>query len=105
MTPRPARHDLARLGMQMASADSTTLWPTADTVLKYAHAALAESEMVIAQLQAELDRYQGRQVIHCVEAAMDAAALDSLDATDGTILRATDTGRELLMHAGTWAER
>jgi hypothetical protein len=105
MTNRPARHRLALLGMRMAEARSTREWPTPDTVLKSAHAALAEAEMVISQLTAELDRYQGRTVLHCTEAAMDAAALDSLDAADGTILRATDTGRELLMHAGTWAER
>lgn len=57
------------------------------------------------QLRAELDRYQGREVLHCTEAAMDQAALASLDVADGTILRATDTGKELLMYQGTWAER
>jgi len=59
----------------------------------------------IARLNAELDRYQGRQVLHTTEAHLDDAALASLDEPDGTILRATDTGRELLFHGGTWGER
>jgi hypothetical protein len=105
MTPRPARHELALLGMQMAGAGTTAAWPTPDTVLKYAHAALAEAEGVISRQQAELDRYQGRTVLHTTEAHLDEAAVASLDAADGTILRATDTGRELLMFEGTWAER
>jgi hypothetical protein len=105
MSNRPARHALAMLGMRMAEARSTADWPTPDTVLKAAHVAMAEAEGEIARLSAELDSYQGRQVLYCTDAQLDTAAIASLDSPDGTILRATDTGRELLMHGGTWAER
>jgi signal transduction histidine kinase len=105
MTSRPARHELDVLSQRFAMAGSTAEWPTADYVLKMAHRVVAEADGEIARLNRELDRYQGRQVLYCTEAAMDAAALDSLDCSDGTILRATDTGKELLMHGGTWAER
>lgn len=59
----------------------------------------------IAQLQAQLDAYQGRTVIHCTDAQMDYAAGQSLDEPEGTILRATDTGREMEMTGRLWAPR
>lgn len=66
---------------------------------------LADARAENARLRTELDRYQGRQVMHTTEAHMDEAAMASLDEPDGTILRATDTSKELLMYQGTWAER
>jgi hypothetical protein len=36
---------------------------------------------------------------------MDTAALASLDEADGTIIRATDTGREMVLHDGAWLPR
>jgi hypothetical protein len=66
---------------------------------------MAEQAAEIAQLRAELDNYQGRAVLHCTQAAMGAAALASLDEEDGTILRATDTGRELVLRDHTWLPR
>jgi len=77
----------------------------ADALRKMAGRVFAEQDAEIARLNAELDRYQGRQVLYTTDAHLDTAAIASLDAADGTILRATDTGRELLMHGGTWAER
>lgn len=70
----------------------------ADQVIAYQHAE-------ISRLQSELDAYTGRTVLHCTESGMDAAALASLDEADGTILRATDTGRELVLADHTWVSR
>jgi len=58
-----------------------------------------------ARLRAELDNYHGRTVLFCTDAGMGTAALASLDEGDGTILRATDTGRELELHDRTWVAR
>lgn len=66
---------------------------------------IRQQAVQIAQLRAELDAYQGRQVIHCTDAQLDNAALSSLDEADGTILRATDTGRELIKTGGLWQAR
>jgi len=70
-------------------------------------AELADARAENARLRAELDRYQGRQVLYCTDAHLDEAALDSMDAplAAGTVLRATDTSRELIFHEGTWWER
>lgn len=66
---------------------------------------IGHQAVTIAQLRAELDQYHGRQVIHCTDAQLDNAALSSLDEADGTILRATDTGRELIKTGGLWQAR
>ena len=66
---------------------------------------IAEQDAEIARLQAELDQYHGRTVLHCTEAMLDDAAVTSLDEPDGTILRATDTGRELVMDGRMWRPR
>lgn len=59
----------------------------------------------IARLRGELDNYQGRMVLHCTEANLDEAMIIGLDSDEGTILRATDTGREMELHGGTWLPR
>lgn len=66
---------------------------------------ISEQDAEIARLRGELDGYQGRAVLHCTDAQMDTAMLDSLGEADGTILRATDTGRELVLSDGCWLPR
>jgi hypothetical protein len=68
-------------------------------------AQLREARAEIARLKAELDGYQGRTVLHTTDANMMAAAVVSTDEEEGTVLRATDTGRELVLTGGHWAER
>lgn len=70
-----------------------------------AQAVFREYRAEIARLRSELDAYQGRRVLFCTEAQMDMAALQSLDEDEGTIIRATDTGRELVLSGGTWEPR
>lgn len=73
-----------------------------------AHAAtkiITQMQEEIAGLRAELDRYQGRTVYHCTDAQMAAAAIGCTDARPGDILRATDTGRELIREGGAWVSR
>jgi hypothetical protein len=61
----------------------------------------------IARLRAGLDAYQGAVVMHCMERDMariiGEGQLEA--AADGAILRATDTGRELILRGGTWLPR
>lgn len=66
---------------------------------------IAEQDAEIARIQAELDAYQGRTVMFCTEAQMDGVMLSCLDEPDGTVLRATDTGRELVLADHTWLPR
>jgi hypothetical protein len=68
-------------------------------------AQLREARTEIARLQAELDSYQGRTVLHTTDANLLAAAVISTDEPEGTVLRATDTGRELVLTGGQWSER
>jgi hypothetical protein len=71
-----------------------------------ANETIRECVSEVARLRAELDRYQGRTVHHCTEGQMSSAAAQlALDAATGDILRATDTGREWIFQAGSWAER
>jgi hypothetical protein len=70
-----------------------------------ASAVIREQEAEIERLRGELDGYQGRSVLFCTEAQMAAAAMSSLDEPDGTVLRATDTGRELVLSGRTWTAR
>jgi hypothetical protein len=65
-------------------------------------AVIIEADAEIARLRIELDRYQGRRVLFTTDAALDQAAIASMDEEPGTILRATDTGRELVLADGTW---
>lgn len=74
----------------------------ATSVRTLGDAVILEADAEIARLRIELDRYQGRTVMFCTDAQLDAAAIASLDAEPGTILRATDTGRELVLADGTW---
>lgn len=67
--------------------------------------AIAELAAEIERLTAELDGYQGRTVIHCTAGQLDQAMMASLDEADGTVLRATDTGQEMVMHDRTWLPR
>ena len=67
---------------------------------------VTEATAEIARLRAELDLYQGRQVLFCADGQLAAAAEQVTDAIPGTILRATDTGRELMLsRAGIWEPR
>lgn len=79
--------------------------PVAHAVMTGADQVIHQQAMMIAQLAMELDRYQGHQVLHCTDAQLDNVAVQSLDEPDGTIIRATDTGRELVMSGRTWMPR
>ncbi|HEY2641680.1 MAG TPA: hypothetical protein VGI66_17560 [Streptosporangiaceae bacterium] len=59
----------------------------------------------IARLKAELDGKTGRNVVHFYEEKQEAWRLAYLDEPDGTIARATDTGREWVKIAGYWEEQ
>lgn len=59
----------------------------------------------VAALQSRLDFYEGRNVVHCMERNVDMAGQALLDEGDGTILRATDTGREWELRGGVWLSR
>lgn len=67
--------------------------------------AIAEMAAEIERLTGELDGYQGRAVMHCMDRDLDGAMMTSLDEPDGTILRATDTGREMVLHDRAWLPR
>ena len=41
-------------------------------------------------------------MLYCTDAQMDTAAAGARDVPPGTILRATDTGRELELARGGW---
>jgi hypothetical protein len=79
--------------------------PLAMMIYRLAEKVMTEQQATIARMRAELDNYQGRSVLHCTEAQMDTAALAALDEPDGTILRATDTGTELVLRDHTWLPR
>lgn len=63
---------------------------------------IADRDAVIARLREEMDAYDDHQTLHCLE--RDAARV--MDASrheaEGTVLRATDTGREWVLRAGMW---
>ena len=101
MTAGPADWEAARQQHRLA-----ILW-NADThaLCHIATAVIREQSAEIERLKGELDGYQGRAVLHCTEAAMDTAAMASLDEADGTVIRATDTGRELVLVDHTWLPR
>lgn len=77
----------------------------ADALIRAARAVFADLQATIDGLVAQLDAYQGRTVMFCLDAHLDEAAGQSPDAGPGTILRATDTGRELERTSGGWRER
>jgi len=84
----------------------TILWSAETHALCFvATAVIREQAAEIERLKGELDGYQGRAVLHCTQAQMDTAAMASLDEADGTIIRATDTGRELVLVDHTWLPR
>jgi hypothetical protein len=59
----------------------------------------------VAQLKAQLDDQGTHCVLLCLDRDLDDAALISRNEEPGTILRATDTGRELrLAPDRTWAQ-
>lgn len=76
-------------------------------LLQLALGALQEKNTEIAQLKAQLDAIKGHTVLHCMERDIERILGDGSVAAeaDGTILRATDTGRELELRGGTWLPR
>lgn len=101
MSATPADWEAARRTYRL-----TILWNAETHMLcTIASSLICEQAAEIERLKGELDRYQGRAVLHCTEAAMDTAAMSSLDEADGTIIRATDTGRELVLIDHTWIAR
>lgn len=67
-------------------------------------AQLTEARSEIARLKAEADTAAGTNVVHCLERDMERLiSSDQLAGeADGTILRATDTGREIRLADGMW---
>lgn len=58
------------------------------------------------ELRAELAAQRGVTVLLCMERDMATARdVAAADADEGTVLRATDTGREWVFTAGAWLER
>jgi len=89
-------------GWLLTSPEGHALYKTATQV----H---AEFRAEIARLRAELDKYEGRQVVHCLDRDMTKAIESTWEAEggppEGTLIRATDTGRELEWKAGAWLPR
>lgn len=73
--------------------------------------ALSIQDGMIARLKGELDGYQGHQVFFATEAHAIAIAAGSTEVSqpvspeDGTVLRATDTGREWVYRDHAWSDR
>lgn len=59
----------------------------------------------VAELLARLDFYEGRNVVHCMERNAGTAMQALLSESDGTLLRATDTGSEWELRGGVWLGR
>lgn len=72
------------------------------TRASYAIRALTEQ---VAQLRAQLDRYTGREVFYCTDANFPAALASVGAAPVGTLVRATDTGREYELTPTGWEPR
>lgn len=78
---------------------------TGHAVAYLANTVIGEAVAEINRLKAELDRYQGHHVMYCTEdQAADVLATVS-DAGPGTIIRATDSGREWVLRGAGWVER
>jgi predicted ATPase len=67
--------------------------------------AIAEAGAEIARLKAQLDRYQGREVFYCTDANAPFALASVGAAPVGTVVRATDTGREWELTVTGWEPR
>jgi hypothetical protein len=72
--------------------------------------AIGEANVAEARIRAELDRYQGRTVYHCLDRDLDRAVQypeQFSDLVPGSVARATDTGRELEWRGpgGGWQPR
>jgi hypothetical protein len=64
-----------------------------------------ELEAEIARLRAELDERENRPLLLCMDSFMQLATVSCPDAIEGTVIRATDTGRELVLDGGLWVKR
>ena len=80
--------------------------PAAYALATIAQEIIAEGTTEMARLKGELDRYQGRQVLYATDARLEQVSEQVDGAQPGTVLRATDTGRELqLGRDGGWSPR
>jgi hypothetical protein len=101
---RPALTEIRKLAESFsARAGTSDLWSAAD-VLALALRALQESEGIIARLKAELDAFNDRSVQHCMERDLANVIVASRDDPEGSMIRTTDTGRELVMAGRQWRE-
>jgi hypothetical protein len=64
-----------------------------------------ELEAEIARLRAELDERENRPLLLCPDNFMEQATASCPDAIEGTVIRATDTGRQLVLDGGLWVNR
>jgi hypothetical protein len=76
-------------------------------IMMLAFRAVDEVQVEVARLRHALDVMASRKVVYCMDRNMDEIILgESLSREgDGTILRATDTGRELELRGGAWLPR
>jgi hypothetical protein len=80
--------------------------PVAYSLAYLAQQIITEAVAETERLRAELDSYRGRQVLYATDGRLDELAQTVTDAPPGTIMRATDTGRELeLSRSGLWRDR
>jgi hypothetical protein len=107
--PDYVRDDRSPVTHQPRQADDRiTLQRARAVVIDLLDRAIREVEVrdaEIARLKAELDGKTGRNVVHFYEGAQQAWQLVYTDEPDGTIARATDTGREWVKTAGYWEEQ
>jgi hypothetical protein len=63
---------------------------------------ISDRDAMIRRLQAELDLRNDTNVLMCMERDAPKAMEESRHENDGTVLRATDTGRAWVLRAGMW---
>ena len=79
--------------------------PVAHAIATRAAHAITALTTANARLKAELDRYQGREVFYCTDANFPAALAAAPHAPIGSVVRATDTGREFELTPTGWEPR
>lgn len=78
-----------------------------ETAAAALQAELTEARSEIARLKAETDEQRGRRVYHCLERdfGLIQGQLRLGDVSEGDIIRATDTGRELVWMEDAWQDQ
>lgn len=74
-------------------------------LLDNVYRALADKDLLIADLRTQLDESAGRMVHLCMDRDIAMMQASSGDVPEGSVLRTTDTGREFRREGGTWTEQ